>query len=471
MMRVKLWYIALTVLLLTVGGVGVVSGAEQKWDETARKVLALSRQMDGRSAEVQEHSSKDRATLEAQLESLRAEHARVEKARVEAETQLNTLSQNRALLADEYEKNMADMKTVEGAVNTALRQSSKRMGISPITSFSPERLTLIQGLLRQETLLGLDEIQQFTDILFDDIEETATVEKKKRAVVGSDGKVVDVDLYRAGGFFLGYELAGDGVFALPQGSGPPISLLSSSGTLRNQIDGWIGGQGDILPIDITRGNALRAMEQKRGLKEWFDAGGLLLYPILVAGCIGALVALFKGLHLFTQRRLPRAIRKKVFPMLKDRKLEEAKQLLHRLGRCPAARVIEASLAWSDQSLDVLDNILQEGYMRQLSSLERYLSIVGVLASIAPLLGLLGTVTGMIETFQAITIFGTGDPRMMSTGISEALITTQAGLGIAIPLLLVHHFLKRRIAYLLDDMEETGTAMVAFLGAGANESSH
>ncbi|MCP4718177.1 MAG: MotA/TolQ/ExbB proton channel family protein, partial [Desulfobacteraceae bacterium] len=113
----------------------------------------------------------------------------------------------------------------------------------------------------------------------------------------------------------------------------------------------------------------------------------------------------------------------------------------------------------------LDTLVEEKIMTEQGKQERFLSIIGVLASIAPLLGLLGTVTGMISTFRAITIFGTGDPRMMSTGISEALVTTQAGLGIAIPLLLAHHFLKRRVVFLVEDMEACGMGIIARLSKG------
>ena len=84
------------------------------------------------------------------------------------------------------------------------------------------------------------------------------------------------------------------------------------------------------------------------------------------------------------------------------------------------------------------------------------------AAIAPLLGLLGTVTGMIDTFHVITVYGTGDPRMMSGGISEALVTTQLGLAVAVPIMILHHFLERRVDKILSDMEEKGTSFTVIL---------
>jgi biopolymer transport protein ExbB len=88
--------------------------------------------------------------------------------------------------------------------------------------------------------------------------------------------------------------------------------------------------------------------------------------------------------------------------------------------------------------------------------------MGVLAAIAPLMGLLGTVTGMINIFRVITVVGTGDPRVMSGGISEALLTTQFGLAVAIPLMIIHHMLERRVDRIVGDMEEKGTAFAVTL---------
>ena len=104
--------------------------------------------------------------------------------------------------------------------------------------------------------------------------------------------------------------------------------------------------------------------------------------------------------------------------------------------------------------------MEEAILKQLPRLERFLPTLSVFAAIAPLLGLLGTVTGMIETFQVITRFGTSDPKLMAGGISEALITTQLGLAVAMPIIIIHHFLERRVDKVVGDMEEKGLALAA-----------
>jgi len=107
----------------------------------------------------------------------------------------------------------------------------------------------------------------------------------------------------------------------------------------------------------------------------------------------------------------------------------------------------------------MENALQEAILNEVPRLERFLSTLGMLAAIAPLLGLLGTVTGMINTFHAITYYGTGDPRMMSGGISEALVTTMLGLCVAIPLMLAHTLLNRRVENTIGQMEEKAVSFV------------
>jgi len=120
---------------------------------------------------------------------------------------------------------------------------------------------------------------------------------------------------------------------------------------------------------------------------------------------------------------------------------------------PLGRVLSAYEENRDADPEVLELKLDEAVVRESQQLDRYLWLVGVVSVVAPLLGLLGTVTGMIQTFQAITLFGAGDPKMMAGGISEALVTTMLGLVVAAPLVLLHAFLtssRRRIMKVLSE---------------------
>jgi biopolymer transport protein ExbB len=136
---------------------------------------------------------------------------------------------------------------------------------------------------------------------------------------------------------------------------------------------------------------------------------------------------------------------------------------------PVFRVLAAGLAARKATREVLDSVLEEAILKELPRLEKFLPTLQVLAAIAPLLGLLGTVTGMINTFQVITVYGAGDPRMMSGGISEALITTELGLAVAIPIILLHTWFARRVDVIIGDMEEKSVSLsIALQNRDLNE---
>jgi biopolymer transport protein ExbB len=118
------------------------------------------------------------------------------------------------------------------------------------------------------------------------------------------------------------------------------------------------------------------------------------------------------------------------------------------------------------TLQARENILNEALLKEVPVIERNLSHLSTCAAVAPMLGLLGTVTGMISTFHVITLYGSGDPRLMAGGISEALITTMFGLIVAIPVMLVHTFFARRAETLLDRLQEAG--MKVFNSAGTEK---
>ena len=112
---------------------------------------------------------------------------------------------------------------------------------------------------------------------------------------------------------------------------------------------------------------------------------------------------------------------------------------------------------ADESKDLLNEVLYERLLQTQPKLERMIPFIAVVAATSPLLGLLGTVTGMIKTFKLITVFGTGDARSLSSGISEALITTEFGLLVAIPSLIVHALLLRKTKGVLASMEQSAVA--------------
>lgn len=180
------------------------------------------------------------------------------------------------------------------------------------------------------------------------------------------------------------------------------------------------------------------------LKERIAQGGWIGYIILILGAIGLLVALLQFLSLLSAGR----------GVAKQQKQDEVS------SKNPLGRILSVYNDKLAQDVETLQLKLDEAILRETPKLERGLITLAILAAIAPMLGLLGTVSGMIETFQSITLFGTGDPKLMSGGISQALVTTELGLAVAIPLLLIHSGLSSKSNRLIQVLDEESAAIVA-----------
>ncbi len=211
------------------------------------------------------------------------------------------------------------------------------------------------------------------------------------------------------------------------------------------------GKTATVPLDISGGAALRSLRAERTLAEELRAGGPVMIPILALALICVAVGLWKCCSLW---RIPVPSDTRVAPFARSlfASREEAGAMVAK-ARGPLRRLLAEAVAHADEPRDQLEEVLHEAILAEVPGLESKLSVLSVGAAIAPLLGLLGTVTGMIHTFRLISVFGTGDSRMLSGGISEALVTTEAGLVVAIPLLLLHAVLARRVRTIADGLEQ------------------
>lgn len=217
------------------------------------------------------------------------------------------------------------------------------------------------------------------------------------------------------------------------------------------------GKGD-LPLDTTLGNALKIQGNRDTLWQHLMKGGVIVWPMLFLALAATLVALFKWIEI---SRVPMASimdLSRVLRFLKESKPEQA--LAHaRSISGPAGELLTAAVEHAEEQKEYIEEVLYERMLVTKPRLERWLPFLSLTAVASPLLGLLGTVTGMISTFNMISLFGTGDPRTMSGGISEALITTKVGLCIAIPALLVHAILNRKAKTVLGSMEQLAVGFI------------
>ena len=222
-----------------------------------------------------------------------------------------------------------------------------------------------------------------------------------------------------------------------------------------------------VPLDMSQGMLVGVSYGERGLVAYLARGGPVMIPLLVVALLALALILER---LFALRRESRGTSRfagEIADTYRDKGLQSALALA-KGGRGAAARVMRAGLEKAGASTDIFEESLHEAALAELPRLERHLPSIAVLATVAPLLGLLGTVTGMISAFDTITAYGTSDPRLLSGGISEALLTTTVGLIIAIPVLLVHGFLSAKVDRITADMEQASSRLIAAVMEGAGE---
>ncbi|MEZ5499248.1 MAG: MotA/TolQ/ExbB proton channel family protein [Steroidobacteraceae bacterium] len=182
-----------------------------------------------------------------------------------------------------------------------------------------------------------------------------------------------------------------------------------------------------------------------------------MWPILLCSIIAAAIILERLWTLQDRRVMPRDLVKKVWQMVEADQINE--KVIERLQKSsPLGEVLAAGLANRHRAREVMMERLEDTGRHVIHSLERYLNTLGTIAGIAPLLGLLGTVTGIIKAFNAITQGGMGNPQMLSGGIAEALLTTAAGLSVAIPALIGYRYLRGKVDRIVIEMEKDAIAL-------------
>ncbi|MBG0775897.1 MAG: MotA/TolQ/ExbB proton channel family protein [Desulfovibrionaceae bacterium] len=418
----------------------------------------------GRDAAVsREMIARERAELTARVKELRAGEAATA-ARVEAmRKKFEAQAEREKGLREELAGQAAEIKGISGVVRGHAKEADALLRSGPLLRLYPDAERLLAPLLDDARFPGLDAIRGLARLFLDMAVVTGDVRRSHESFLGPEGREVQGDVVRLGGLSALYRDASGEVGFLRVGASGALSAVpATSWSEKSSVRDFLDGVSAHVPVDVSGGAALRALMRHKGWLEWLESGGVLVWPILFVGVL----ALILGLERVVTLSRVRSNSDRVFADLLRRAQggdwKRCRDWCLDQTRFAACRVLGGALANAGQPREVVDRALEEGLLREGARLERFLPTLSVLAAIAPLLGLLGTVTGMIETFQVITLYGTGDPRMMSGGISEALITTQLGLAVAIPIMALHHLLDRRVERILTDMEEKSTALTVAL---------
>lgn len=365
--------------------------------------------------------------------------------------------------------NLAESRAVNTQLSGFIRGNAKEVEQLLVQSLQSalikDRHTCLAPMINQEKFWSMDDIAKVADLLFEEINTSGQVKLTTADIIDRQGREQEARVLTLGNF--------TGIYVLKVGSGEETGFLLYSDTSQKffalsrlpspgmiaKMRGYIQGESRDVPIDISKGGALRQLTHKLNLVEQVPKGGPIVWPILAIFVL-ALVILLERIFFFTRKQInTEAFMAKIRQLVAGEDWEGCEQLLLSKQKRFIPKVLLTALAFRNQSRQEVENILQESILGEIPGIERFLSTLGMLAAIAPLMGLLGTVTGMINTFHVITCYGAGDPRMMSGGISEALVTTMLGLSVAIPIMLFHTLLSRRVETQIGLMEEKSVAFV------------
>ncbi len=451
-------------------GPGAAAAADGDWQRAGAEVRERSQEMRDDASAVRKDVAADRKQRAMTVGERRARVQALQKEYDALVRELDGLSKERGRLEADLGAEQAGMKALEGTIRQAAKDADKMLSGNPLATLAPERRDVVDRLLKDHAFPDTATIGALAEVFLAEIPLTRGVHLRQGAYIGPDGRQETGEILHAARFATFFRSQGGDIGVLeagPDGAGLRAVPSALPRSVRSDVGDFLAGQGAALPLDVADGAAFRRLNAGGGMWEWLLSGGFLVWPILLVGVVGLGLGFARFITLGSSRAFSEKRMREIVDRVERREFSAAKEYCARGKKFPACRVLGRALDHVGLSQEILENALQEAILQELPRLERFLPSMQILAAIAPLLGLLGTVTGMINTFQVITLFGTGDPRMMSGGISEALITTQLGLAVAIPIMVLHHFLERRVDMVLGDMEQKGTAFtVTLLKAGA-----
>jgi len=392
----------------------------------------------------------NKAARENMLADAKKERARLEDTSAKMESQFDQNELDIADQTDLFKKRLGSLTELFGVLQQAAGDARGNFESSLTDIEFPDRsefLTKLAEKMGSSTqLASLDEIEHLWFLLQQQMTEEGKIVKFRTRVVEPGGDEVDKEVIRAGVFnlisegkYLKYEPETKKVSVLLRQ--PKPRYLETAEDLTRASSGLVG-----VGLDPTKGQLLGMLiEEPSWVERATDQGGPIGWIIIILGGFALLIAILKILSL----------------AVVSAKVAAQKRNLNQPSEGnPLGRVIKIYRDNKDIDMESLELKMGEAVLKELPGINRFNALLKVIAVVAPLLGLLGTVTGMIITFQDITLFGTGDPKMMAGGISIALVTTFLGLTVAIPTVFLHALVSGRSRRIVELLEEQATGMVA-----------
>ncbi len=361
-------------------------------------------------------------------------------------------------LQKQFEENEKTLEDIQETLRIRIGNFGELFGV--VRQVAGETIAIVKNSIvslqfpnREKNLTGLAEargipsIEQMHDLrveLLREMSQSGQVQRFQKQVVLPGGSIVDAEIVRVGvfnaiteNFFLQFVPDTQSLQVLARQ--PARRYQSMAEDLFALDTGYT-----TMAVDPSRGQILSLLIQAPGLAERINQGGLVGYFIIFIGLLGLALSLWRLLVL---RQDGQAINQQLTTDIASQD--------NALGR-----ILSVHNEHDAMDTESLELKIDEAILKEVPKLEKYHSIIKVFAAVAPLLGLLGTVVGMIVTFQALTLFGTGDPKLMAGGISQALVTTMLGLIVAIPLVFLHSVLTSWSGTLIEVLEEQSAGLIA-----------
>jgi biopolymer transport protein ExbB len=414
----------------------------------------LERTRNTRAIEAQSHEEREREFL-ANRDRQAALLAEAQRKRDAAEARSKQLSAqfdaNETRLAEQdalLTQRLGTMGELFGVVRQVAGDGSAVMYNSLLSAQYPQRDAFFSDLGKAKELPTIEQLERLWFEIQREMTESGSVTRFATSVIGADGTPQDTEVVRIGGFvamsdgrYLQYLPSVGKLQVLARQ--PASDLVGLARELERARDGYVEAA-----VDPARGVVLSMIVQRPSLGERIEKGEAVGYVIILVGAIGALVALYQTLFLIRTRV---AVRRQLADLDQPRADNP-------LGRVLAA--VKADPATIEEDAEVVELRISEAVLREVPRLERFQAFLRLAVAAGPLLGLIGTVIGMIITFQSITESGSSDPRLMANGISQAMIATVLGLGIAVPLLFVNAGLASMSRQVVQILDEQSTGMLA-----------
>jgi len=383
-----------------------------------------------------------------QKKLLAATKARLAAERKRSQQLRNTFDHNEQSLTEleaELKRQTGDLGEVFGTVRQSAKDLAALINESLVSAQYSGRTQWLQTLGESKKLPDISELERLWYLVQQETVESGRVVRFPATVINTDGHASEQEVTRVGlfnalaqGQYLNYQTETGRFVVLARQPAQSESQLATHLGIGNE-------HGGNLAVDPTRGVLLSLLVETPDLPERIHQGGIVGYVILALGFLGLIIVVIRLIYLaLTGRAIRQQLSHPTSPSQKN----------------PLGRILAVAAENPDAEPGNLELQIDEAILRELPRLTWGEGLVKLLAGVAPLLGLLGTVVGMIATFQSITLFGTGDPKMMADGISQALVTTALGLIVAIPLLFMHTLVTSRSQALIQILDEQSLGLVA-----------